>query len=87
VLPRGGRLDPAGGEEVYGTVAGDSLWRNEPAELTGRMLARFNQISCPVFLIRGYTIPAGTLSMVDVIGRYMGASKMMHSCPIGCFRV
>ncbi len=35
----------------------------------------------------GYTIPAGTLSMVDVIGRYMGASEMMHPCPMGCCRV
>gem|GEM_PF-5783502 len=34
-----------------------------------------------------YTIPAGTLSMVAVIGRYMGASEMMHPCPIGCFIV
>jgi hypothetical protein len=34
-----------------------------------------------------YTIPAGTLSMVDVIGRWMGASEMMHLCLFGCFRV
>ena len=34
-----------------------------------------------------YTIPAGMLSMVNVIGRWMGAGEMMHPCPTGCFRV
>ena len=32
----------------YSSVAGDPLERNKPAELTGRMLIRFNQRSCPV---------------------------------------